>query len=115
MAEKGKHVKETSIKKLQDELDLLNRRGKSKPLHTIESAGSFQDLGTNIAREEMFKCIKELYGFFKRVLDQLIVKETGGNKSTAVVQNLDPTQLGDLIKEQLSGILPGMLQAAFQV
>ena len=114
MAEKGKHVKETSIKKLQDELDLLNRRGKSKPLHTIESAGSFQDLGTNIAREEMFKCIKELYGFSKRVLDQLIVKDTGGNKSTAVVQNLDPTQLGDMIKEQLSGILPGMLQAALK-
>ena len=75
MASGSKIDGKISVKSLHDELDQLNRRGKAKPLYTIESASTFQDLGTNIGREEMFKLIKELYGFGKRALDLVKGKE----------------------------------------
>ena len=68
----------TTIKRYQDELDLLNRRGKPKPTHTIDSASTFTDLGNNISREDMFKLIKELYGFSKRTLDHLSKQTDAG-------------------------------------
>ena len=57
----------------------------------------------------MFKLIKELYSFSKRTLDHLS-KQT--DHAGTPVQPIDYGQLGDLIKSQLSGILPDMIQEA---
>ena len=97
----------STLKILQDELDLLNRRGKSKPIHTIESSKTFQDFGASIGREELYKTIKELYNFSKRAMEQVKIREdNAGGGSTNV------GQLGDMIKTELASVLPGMLKTA---
>ena len=99
----------TTLKGLQDELDLINRQGKPKPKHTIKSASTYADIGSSTSREDLFKLIKELYGFAERALD--LCNTMGGGTSAS---STDLSQLGVMIKSELSGILPEMLQDALK-
>ena len=101
---KGRSV----TKQLQEELELLNKRGKSKPVCTIENAATFQDLGSSTGRDELFKLVKELYSFSKRAIEQVKIKEDGQGGSCGV----NSGQIGDMIKTELASVLPEMLKTA---
>ena len=94
-----------TIKGFYSELEMISKRGKGK---TIEGAETYRDLATNISREELFKFTKELYSLSKRVIDHFKDKK----QADLIDPNMTPEQLGQMIQDQLTDILPGMLQKA---
>ena len=99
------------LKGLINELDLLSKRGKTK---NIESANTFADLSTNVSREEMFKLSKELFGLSRRILDYAKTKKTPAENVDSCGSNVTPESVGEMIRDQLSSTLPGMLRDALK-
>ena len=97
---------DSALKGLIKELEMLNRRGNKGK--TIESSNTFQDLSPNTSREDLFKLVKELYCLSKKALEQAKKKSSPGTSTE--IPNSD--QFGQMIREQLSGILPDMLKDA---
>ena len=97
---------ETTRKQLFDELEVINTsslKGKS----TIESASLLLDIATNNSREDLFKIVKELYTFAKKTLSLTLGPQ-------ANVNCVDSEALNNIIKNQLTDVLPGLLKTALQ-
>ena len=92
-------------KKLNEELEVINKSLKGRK--TIESANTLSDVPTNNNKDDMFNVMKELYKFAKKALSHVSSDTTG-------LVACDNSGLEDLIKKQLTEILPGLLQSALK-
>ena len=92
-------------KKLNDELEMINKSLKGKK--TIESAKTLSELPTNNSKDDLFNVIKELFKLTKKALSHIPPDTTGSVAS-------DNSGLEDLIRKQLTEVLPGLLQSALQ-
>lgn len=92
-------------KKLIDELEELNNSLKGKK--TIECASVLTDIPPTNSKDDLFKCVKQLYTFSKKVLEQAQASTVDSNStSTKDIENL--------ITKQLTDVLPGLLETALQ-
>ena len=89
-------------KKLSDELEVINKSLKGKK--TIDAVCALSDIPTSNSKEDLFKLIKELYKFSKKARSQL-TPDTGMS---------DNSGIEDMIKKQLTEVLPGLLQSALK-
>ena len=92
-------------KKLNEELDVINKSLKGKK--SIESVSVLSDVPTNNSKDDLFSVVKELYKFAKKALSHISSDTIGSGVC-------DNRGLEDLIKKQLTEVLPGLLQSALQ-
>ena len=95
-------VDEMCTNKLKEELKIINNS--LKGTKTIESANVLTDLPSLNSKDVLFRCMKELYNFSKKVLDLHRTSEAASN----------PEDIEGMIKRQLTTLLPGLLQTALE-
>lgn len=95
-----------ALKTMTDELNVINKS--LKGTKTIESAVAVKDIPTNNSKEDLFKVVKELYAFSKKALT-LIQPET-----KMAVSGPDATTIENIVKTQLTDLLPGLLKDALK-
>ena len=95
-----------ALKVMTDELTVINKS--LKGTKTIESATAVKDIPTTNSKEDLFKVIKELYVFSKKALT-LIQPET-----KMAVSGLDATTIENIVKKQLTDVLPDLLKNALK-
>lgn len=102
-------VKDGDMKKLKEDLEKINNSLKGKK--TIENVSNVSDIPTSNSREELYKCVKELYTFSKKVLGILENISVPSNEclGPAISKNIE-----DMINKQLTEVLPGILKAALE-
>ena len=91
-------------KKLSDELDVINNSLKGRK--SIESVSAITEIPTTNSKDDLFKCIKELYTFSRKALGHI---QTSATESSPTAKDIE-----SLIKKQLTDVLPGLLDAALQ-
>ena len=91
-------------KKLNEELEVINKSLKGKK--PIESVNVLSDLPTNNSKEDLINVIKELYKFAKKALSHIPSDCSGTSENVKGLENM--------IKKQLTEVLPGLLQNALQ-
>ena len=100
-------------KRLEEELEVINKRGNKGK--TIENAKTYEDISSAMTREQLFKLVKELYSFSKRSLEHTKKMKTGAKSSSENNVNVSAEDIGKMIRDQLSGVLPGMLKDALSM
>ena len=90
--------------KMKEELERINNKG-FKGKSTIESAKVLSDIDNTNKRDDMFTLIKELYTTAKKYLDLAKPSETTNGHGI-------PNNLEEIIKNQLSEVLPDLLKTA---
>ena len=92
------------LKSMTEELDDLNRKS-LKGTYTIESAKAVADIPTNNSREHLFNIVKDLFSFSKRALNLV-------QSSDMKISGHDSEILENIIKKQLTDVLPNLLREA---
>ena len=90
--------------KMKEELKRINDKG-FRGKSTIESAKVLSDIDSNNKRDDMFTLIRDLYNIAKKSLDHAKPSETTNGHGI-------PNNLEDIIKNQLSEVLPDLLKTA---
>ena len=89
------------VKTMTEDLDAINKKS-LKGTCTIDSAKTVADIPTSNSREHLFKVVKELFAFSKKALNLV--------QSANKISGQDSQTLENIIKKQLTDVLPGLLK-----